>query len=126
MEAYLDAMKRFGRFTECIEDISFKEDSYQSFFKKILAVGRIIERYTKQHEHIGLLLPNATMTAATIFGSILRGRIPAMMNYTAGSNGVKNAIKAASLRLFLVLVSLLKKVSCHICLNRLLKLIGFI
>ncbi|HGJ5860198.1 MAG TPA: bifunctional acyl-ACP--phospholipid O-acyltransferase/long-chain-fatty-acid--ACP ligase [Arsenophonus nasoniae] len=98
IEAYLDAMKRFGRFTACIEDISFKEDSYQSFLKKILAVGRIIERYTKQHEHIGLLLPNATMTAATIFGSILRGRIPAMMNYTAGSNGVKNAIKAASIK----------------------------
>lgn len=98
MEAYFDAMKRFGRFTGCIEDISFKEDSYQSFLKKILALGRIIERYTKQHEHIGLLLPNATVTAATIFGAILRGRIPAMMNYTAGSNGVKNAIKAASIK----------------------------
>lgn len=98
MEAYFDTMKRFGRFTGCIEDISFKEDSYQSFLKKILAVGRIIERYTKQHEHIGLLLPNATITAATIFGSILRGRIPAMMNYTAGSNGLKNAIKAASIK----------------------------
>lgn len=98
MEAYFAAMKRFGRFTGCIEDISFKEDSYQRFLKKTLADGLIIEHYTKQHEHIGLLLPNATMTAATIFGAILRGRIPAMMNYTAGSNSLKNSIKAASIK----------------------------
>lgn len=98
MEAYFAAMKHFGRFTGCIEDISFKEDSYQSFLKKTLAAELIIERYTKQHEHIGLLLPNAIMTATTIFGVILCGRISVMMNYTAGRNGLKNIIKAASIK----------------------------
>lgn len=98
MEVYFDAMKRFGRFTYYIGDISFKKDSYQSLFKKILAVGRIIECYTKQHEHIRLLLPNATITAATIFGALMCGRVPNMMNYTAGSNGLKNAIKTASIK----------------------------
>ncbi|HBO24428.1 MAG TPA: bifunctional acyl-ACP--phospholipid O-acyltransferase/long-chain-fatty-acid--ACP ligase [Providencia sp.] len=96
VEAFIDSVQRFGRCTPCIEDIAFKEDSYQGLLKKTLGVGRIIERYTKENERIGLLLPNATVTAAAIFGALMRGRVPAMLNYTAGSHGISNALKASA------------------------------
>ncbi|MEY0874493.1 bifunctional 2-acylglycerophosphoethanolamine acyltransferase/acyl-ACP synthetase, partial [Providencia manganoxydans] len=86
VEEFIQSVQFFGRRTPCIEDIAFKEDSYQSLLKKTLGVGRIIERYTHENERVGLLLPNATVTAAAIFGALMRGRVPAMLNYTAGSH----------------------------------------
>ena len=96
VEAFIDSIERYGRRSRCIEDISFKEDSYQGLLKKLLGVGRIIERYTHENERVGLLLPNATVTAAAIFGCLMRGRVPAMLNYTAGSHGISNALKAST------------------------------
>ncbi|WON77989.1 bifunctional acyl-ACP--phospholipid O-acyltransferase/long-chain-fatty-acid--ACP ligase [Serratia sp. UGAL515B_01] len=96
--ALLAAQRRYGRFKPCIEDITFKEDSYQVLLKKALGVSRILQRFTAQGEHVGMLLPNATITVAAIFGASLSGRIPAMLNYTAGANGLKAAITAATIK----------------------------
>ncbi|MFH8135570.1 bifunctional acyl-ACP--phospholipid O-acyltransferase/long-chain-fatty-acid--ACP ligase [Pantoea osteomyelitidis] len=97
-EAFLNARARYGWFKPCIEDSNFKPDSYSGLLKKALGVGRILERYSGQGEVIGLLLPNATVSAAAILGASLRGRVPAMLNYTAGVNGVRAALTASQVK----------------------------
>lgn len=97
-EAFLNARQRYGAMKPCIEDINFKPDSYTGLLKKALGVGRILERYSQQGEYVGLLLPNATVTAAAILGASLRGRIPAMLNYTAGVNGMRAALTASQVK----------------------------
>ncbi|RLM14077.1 bifunctional 2-acylglycerophosphoethanolamine acyltransferase/acyl-ACP synthetase [Gibbsiella quercinecans] len=95
--ALLAASQRYGYGKPCIEDINFQEDSYRGLIKKSLGVSRILQRFTAEREHVGLLLPNATITVAAIFGASLRNRIPAMLNYTAGANGLKSAMTAATI-----------------------------
>ncbi|ETS29892.1 bifunctional 2-acylglycerophosphoethanolamine acyltransferase/acyl-ACP synthetase [Photorhabdus temperata] len=108
-ESLLVAQKRFGRFKPCIEDASFKEDSYNSLLKKILGISRILQRLTCQGERVGFLLPNTTIVAAMIFGASLRGRVPALLNYTVDSNGLKNAVTAASIKTIVTSRQFLKK-----------------
>jgi acyl-[acyl-carrier-protein]-phospholipid O-acyltransferase/long-chain-fatty-acid--[acyl-carrier-protein] ligase len=97
-ESILDAMEMYGRKRLIIEDIRETEESYAQLVRMMLALGRLASRLTDRGERVGLLMPNTTPTVGLIFGLQAYGRVPAMLNYTAGAEGIRNACHIAELR----------------------------
>lgn len=96
--SFLDAISTYGRGTMLVEDMRQTEESYGDLLKKSLALGRLTNKISRPHENIGVLMPNITNTICLIFGMSAFARVPAMLNYTAGSAGIQNACTAASIK----------------------------
>lgn len=97
-EAFLDARATFGARTRVVEDVRLVEESYASLTRMALGLGKLLGRQTARGECVGLLLPNAAATIAALLGLSAHGRIPAMLNYTAGVDGLRAACTAAEVR----------------------------
>lgn len=96
-EAFLDAVDLYGAKTGMIEDINDVEDSYKVLIKKSLALGKIVSKVSAEDEAVGVLMPNVNTTVALVLGMSAFKRVPAMLNYTAGAAGIKNACIAAKI-----------------------------
>lgn len=96
--AFLDAIRIHGRGTRLLEDMQQTEETYGQLLKKSLALGRLVSKVSAPAENVGVMLPNVTNTICLIFGMSAMQRIPAMLNYTAGSTGMQNACIAAGVR----------------------------
>ncbi|MDR2450901.1 MAG: bifunctional acyl-ACP--phospholipid O-acyltransferase/long-chain-fatty-acid--ACP ligase [Candidatus Accumulibacter sp.] len=96
--ALCDAMERHGSGRRVVEDIKQLEYSYHDLLKAALALGRLAARLARPGERVGLLLPNLMPTVALFFGLSALRRVPAMLNYTAGVDGMQAACDAAEIR----------------------------
>lgn len=94
----VDARDEYGRNTECIEDISRKPLTYQKLIEASLALSRVFARHTKEQERVGLLLPNTMAAAISILGMNAINRVSALLNYSAGIEGMDAAITAANIQ----------------------------
>jgi acyl-[acyl-carrier-protein]-phospholipid O-acyltransferase/long-chain-fatty-acid--[acyl-carrier-protein] ligase len=94
-EAFLDAKATFGSGYRLVEDVRLQEESYGSLLRMALALSRLLAKRTRPGEIVGVLMPNAAPTLGLILGLTASRRVPAMLNYTAGSDGVRAACTAA-------------------------------
>ncbi|ANQ83242.1 bifunctional Aas protein [Azoarcus olearius] len=97
-DALLDTAALHGRQRAVVEDVKQVEYSYGDLIKMSLALGRLGSRLGEPGERIGVLLPNLAPTLGLVFGLNAFGRTPAMLNYTAGTEGLQAACTAACLR----------------------------
>lgn len=94
----LDAISIHGRDRCLIEDIKQIEYSYGELLKMTLALGRISTKLGAENETIGVLLPNLAATVCLMVGMTANRRIPAMLNYTAGADGMQSACTTAKIK----------------------------
>ncbi len=97
-DALLDASGAYGSGTPAVEDMNRAPLSYGRFVTGALVLGRHITRGTGPGEALGLLLPNANASAVSFFAVHAYGRVPAMLNFTAGPRNVLSACAAAQVR----------------------------
>ena len=94
-EAFLDAVAAQGRRTHIIEDVKEEPKTYHDLLTGSLAIGRWLARMTQSRENVGVLLPNVIPTACTVLGLMAFGRVPAMLNYSAGPSAARSSCAAA-------------------------------
>jgi len=95
---FLDVMAINGRGRHVLEDINQTEYSYGDLLKMILALGCIVARHSKVNECVGILMPNIAETVCIMIGAGSQSRVPAMLNYKAGSAVLQNACTAAQIQ----------------------------
>jgi acyl-[acyl-carrier-protein]-phospholipid O-acyltransferase/long-chain-fatty-acid--[acyl-carrier-protein] ligase len=96
--AFLDAKATFGSGYRLVEDVRLQEESYGTLLRMALGLGRLLSRDTRADEMVGILTPNAAPTLGLVLGLSALGRIPAMLNYTAGRDGLRAACTVACIR----------------------------
>ena len=97
-EALLEASHVHGRGSPIVEDVKRDPLTYGRLMTGSLVLGRILARSTRQGEAVGVLLPNVAGVAVAFFALQAGGRVPAMLNFTAGLANLKAACMAAGIR----------------------------
>lgn len=100
--AFLEGKRCFGRNYKLAEDVLMREESYGSLLKTSLALMRLLLRMTAADDVVGVLAPNAASTLSLILALSAKRRVPAMLNYTAGVDGLRSACTAAGIRTIVV------------------------
>lgn len=94
-QALLEARALHGGSRPVLEDIERKPLGYDRLVTGALVLGRKIAKQTRRGETVGLMLPSAAGAAVTFFAIQAFGRVPAMLNFTAGSANLISACKTA-------------------------------
>ncbi len=97
-EAFLAAIALFGRSRRIIEDVRGKQETYGELLRATLALARISARVTAEGEIVGVMMPNMSTTVCLLLGLSAAGRVPAMLNYTAGAEALHGACVGAGIR----------------------------
>jgi acyl-[acyl-carrier-protein]-phospholipid O-acyltransferase/long-chain-fatty-acid--[acyl-carrier-protein] ligase len=97
-EAFLDAKETFGAHYRLVEDVRMQEESYGTLLRMSLGLARLLSPLTSPAEIVGVMAPNAAPTLGLILGLSATARIPALINYTAGADGIRAACVAARIR----------------------------
>ena len=94
--ALLEARSLYDRGLPILADIvpngtsgtSLTELTYGRLIMGSVILGRKLAAFTRLGEHVGVLLPNAAGSVVTVFALQSQGRVPAMLNFTTGAEGV--------------------------------------
>ncbi|MEO1014648.1 MAG: AMP-binding protein [Pseudomonadota bacterium] len=93
--AFLATARRKGAKALALIDGDGRKFTYGDLTKASFALSGPIARLSKPNERLGVLLPTGAGATIAIFAAHARGRVPAMLNFTAGVRNIKAAAKAA-------------------------------
>ncbi|MBF0589419.1 MAG: acyl-[ACP]--phospholipid O-acyltransferase [Magnetococcales bacterium] len=97
-QALLEARHIHGGNRVVLEDALRGTLTYDRLIAGSLALAAKLHRRTEPGEHVGVLLPNVNGFPALFFGLQSIGRIPALLNHTAGLKNLRSACTTATLK----------------------------
>jgi len=98
LSAVIDSAQTHGRARIAIEDPVTGELSYRKMLLGAAVLGRKLMPLAPEGAAVGVMLPNANGAAVTLLAMLSAGRVPAMINFSAGLTNIKAACRAANIR----------------------------
>ncbi len=96
--ALLDARKTHGGSRPILVDGDERVFTYNQTVRASLALGRVLTEGTEAGEAVGVLLPTGLGSVLSIYALSAYGRVPAMLNFTAGQTNLRAALAAAKVK----------------------------
>ncbi|MFZ1148116.1 MAG: acyl-[ACP]--phospholipid O-acyltransferase [Xanthobacteraceae bacterium] len=97
VQALIDAAKHHGPGWVAIEDPVRGQMTYRRLLQAVAILGRKLMPYALEGHSMGIMLPTSNAAVATLFAVMSAGRVPALINFTAGAANVLAACRAAQL-----------------------------
>jgi len=91
--ALLEARDIFGGGTFALVDGDGRVLTYDEILRASFVLGDALKKGTRAGEHVGVMLPTGAGAAIAVFALSAYGRVPTMLNFTAGETGLKSALK---------------------------------
>src|SRR6185369_5217179 len=97
-DALVAASRKYGAKKPILEDQERNPLSYLDLIRASFALGRKIAGFTKKGERVGVMLPSSSGGVVTFFALHAFGRVPTMLNFTAGIRNLKAACDLAGVK----------------------------
>jgi acyl-[acyl-carrier-protein]-phospholipid O-acyltransferase/long-chain-fatty-acid--[acyl-carrier-protein] ligase len=94
-DALVEAAHAYGPKKPILEDQERNPLTYTDLIRAAFALGRKIAAVTQKGERVGVLLPTSAGGVVTFFALHAFGRVPVMLNFTAGLRNLRAAVKLA-------------------------------
>ncbi len=96
-QALVDAAEVHGMKTVATEDLVTGSLTYKRLLLGSRILGKKLMPLAPVGKPLGVMLPNANGAVVTIFGLMSAGRVPAMINFTAGASNILSGCRATGL-----------------------------
>lgn len=96
--ALLRARAKFGGKRDCIIDGDERRLTYDEIVRASFGLGSALRKFARQGENVGVMLPTGAGAVIAFFALHAFGRVPAMLNFTAGERSLKSALKAGEIK----------------------------
>jgi acyl-[acyl-carrier-protein]-phospholipid O-acyltransferase/long-chain-fatty-acid--[acyl-carrier-protein] ligase len=97
-DALIAAARKHGGKKLILEDQERNPLSYTDLIRGAFALGRKISGFTARGERVGVMLPSSSAGVVTFFGLHAFGRVPTMLNFTAGIRNLRAACELAGVK----------------------------
>ena len=97
-DALVEAAHTYGPKKPILEDQERNPLTYTDVIRAAFALGRKLSKLTQKGERVAILLPTSSAGVVTFFALHAIGRVPVMLNFTAGLRNLRAAVKLAGVK----------------------------
>jgi acyl-[acyl-carrier-protein]-phospholipid O-acyltransferase / long-chain-fatty-acid--[acyl-carrier-protein] ligase len=97
-DALIASSRKYGLRKPILEDQERNPLTYLDLIRASFALGKKIAAFTRKGERVGVMLPSSSGGVVTFFALHAFGRVPCMLNFTAGIRNLKAACELAGVK----------------------------